>query len=309
MRKIVLYGWIYLWLTIANVNGQGIPNLNSDPDTDNLTSVECTIHPIVRKSCTHATHSTHCAHLELNDSLSLNWSGYAAITGSSDSPNPTYGSVKSVFGTWIVPAVTANPNGDTYSSSWIGIDGYVNATVEQIGTEQDMINGNQINYAWFDLYPADTQVIEGFPVNVGDVIEGSVRYLGEEDGNDVFRLTIKNLTQGKKFSIVQQTLPGIPAHRSSAEWIVEAPGIIISNNQLAILPLANFSSVSFSNCKTEIDGRVASIDNRHWTFDAITMISRTTELIKSTPSSLDCNGRSFIINWNSPGEFPYEIIP
>ncbi len=89
-------------------------------------------------------------------------------------------------------------NGDTYCATWVGIDGYNNSTVEQIGTEQDVINGSQKNFAWFSLFPASTQEIEGFPVNVGDVIEGSVRYLGVEDTNDVFRLTIKNLTQGKK---------------------------------------------------------------------------------------------------------------
>lgn len=302
MKKILLFTWLYLWLTIVNVAGQGSLDLNSDLEIDNLTSIECTIRPITRKSRTHGTH------LELNDSLSLNWSGYAAITGCSGSPNPTYGTVTAVSGSWTVPAVAANINGDTFSSTWVGIDGYNNSTVEQIGTEQDVINGSQSNYAWFDLYPAGTQEIEGFPVNVGDVIEGSVRYLGVEDGNDVFRLTIKNLTQGKKFSIVQQTPTGIPAHRSSAEWIVEAPGTLLPNGQLAILPLADFSSISFTKCKTEIDGHVGSINNKRWTFDAIAMISRTTGLIKAVPSSLDSKGKSFIVNWNSPGQFPYEVV-
>lgn len=305
MRKVILYAWIYLLITIVNVDGQGILDLKSDLDVDHLTPIECTIRPIVRKSCTHVTHG---AHLELNDSLSLNWSGYAAFTGYLDIQNPTYGSVTDVSGTWIVPSVVANPNGDTFSSTWVGIDGYNNSTVEQIGTEQDVINGSQNNYAWFDLYPAATQIIEGFPVDVGDVIEGRVRYLGQEDGNDVFRLTIKNLTQRKKFTIVQQTQTGIPAHRSSAEWIVEAPGIISSSGQLAILPLANFSSIAFNKCKTEIDGRVGSINNKHWTFDAIAMTSRTTRLIKATPSSLDSKGKSFVVTWDSSGQFPYELV-
>lgn len=305
MRKMILYTWVYLWLTIVNVAAQGLLDLDSDLDTDNLVSMDCTLRPIARKSHMHTTHGTY---LELNDSLSLNWSGYAAITGCSN-PNPTYGSITAVSGTWTVPAVVVNANGDTFSSTWVGIDGYNNPTVEQIGTEQDVINGSQSNYAWFDLYPAETQVIEGFPVNVGDVIEGRVHYLGVENGNDVFRLTIKNLTQGKKFSIVQQTQTGIPAHRSSAEWIVEAPGIILSSGQLAILPLADFSSVSFSKCKTEINGRVGSIDNKHWTFDAIAMISSTTHLLKATPSSLGSKGKSFTVTWNSSGEFPYEVVP
>ncbi len=78
-----------------NVAGQGILDVNSDLDIDNLTSIECTLRPITRKSRTHTTHGTH---LELNDSFSLNWSGYAAITGCLNNPNPTYGSVKTVSG-------------------------------------------------------------------------------------------------------------------------------------------------------------------------------------------------------------------
>jgi hypothetical protein len=40
-----------------------------------------------------------------------------------------------------------------YSSAWVGIDGYSDNTVEQIGTEQDWIWGRAIYYSWFEMYP------------------------------------------------------------------------------------------------------------------------------------------------------------
>jgi len=51
---------------------------------------------------------------------STNWSGYA-VTGSQ-------GSVTYVAGSWIVPTVTASAT-NSYSSFWVGIDGYASGTV------------------------------------------------------------------------------------------------------------------------------------------------------------------------------------
>ena len=147
-----------------------------------------------------------------------------------------------------------------------------------------------------------------------------------DNGNDAFRLTIKNWTQGIKFSIVQQTLAGYPAHRSSAEWIVESPGTILSDGSLAFLPLADFNTITFNDCKAEINGRfkkvkgfrsgcrkinkhgshIGSINNPSLTFDAITMITQG-RTVKAFPSSLSRNGESFTVTWGDSGVFPYEV--
>src|SRR5207253_2086876 len=78
----------------------------------------------------------------------------------------------------------------SYSSIWVGLDGYANATVEQIGTEQDWTKRGQRNYAWFEMYPSGAYLISGFPVNPGDSISAQVQY----EGNGVFQLTINNTT-------------------------------------------------------------------------------------------------------------------
>jgi len=66
---------------------------------------------------------------------STNWSGYAAQTNLN---NPQSGAVTGVGGSWIVPTVMGNG----YSAVWVGIDGYSSPTVEQLGTEEDIVNGH-----------------------------------------------------------------------------------------------------------------------------------------------------------------------
>ena len=83
-------------------------------------------------------------------STDSNWSGYAAVTDLND---PQSGSVTAVSGSWIVPTVTATSSrGTTESAVWVGIDGYSSSTVEQIGTEQDVVNGTPQYSAWWEMY-------------------------------------------------------------------------------------------------------------------------------------------------------------
>lgn len=321
MKKVASSFLILTLMMTFNLIGEDLKELDAS-DTDDFTTMECTLRSIERKSHFPYQQFTHTQKIqESTDSFSLNWSGYAAITGTSTHPNPTYGSVTRVSGSWVIPTLTPNVNGDTFSSAWVGIDGFVSPVVEQIGTDHFVINGDPTYRAWFSLFPAPTQVIDGFPVNPGDIIEGRVVYKGQDDsGNSIFCLSIKNHTQKVMFSIIQHTLPGQPAHLSSAEWIVEAPSIAdprIPCINLAFLPLANFNTISFHKCETKINGRVGGIENRHWTFDAITMVSGS--LIKSIPSSLSwegsCHslksskfkGNSFYVQWENPGPFPFQV--
>src|ERR1700758_2409666 len=69
---------------------------------------------------------------------SENWSGYA-VTGSA---------FTSAHGSWTVPAVNCSQTPNTYSSFWVGIDGYSSSTVEQTGTDSDC-SGSSARYdAW-----------------------------------------------------------------------------------------------------------------------------------------------------------------
>ena len=217
--------------------------------------------------------------------VSGNWAGYAIEATSAKTQNS---SVTKVSGTWVVPTVVASDSPDTFSAAWIGIDGFNSNTVEQIGTEHDVITGIPHYYAWFELYPHPPIPLpeSAYPVFPGDVITASVEYLG----NDQFRLTLVNTTRSWPFETTQ-TLKN--AKRKSAEWIVEAP------YGGGILPLANFSSVMFTGCGASLNDLSGGIDNPNWQNEPIDMSISTTRgevLLKADAYPL-VGSDSFVVQW------------
>jgi hypothetical protein len=221
-------------------------------------------------------------HIPLAESTSLNWSGYAALTSLSKPANDV---VTNVSGRWTVPTLSST-SGHTYSSIWIGIDGYASNTVEQIGTEHDWSNGKQQNYAWFEMYPSGSYEIVGFPVNVNDQIGAQVNY----QGNNIFLLTLINYTHNVYTTVPTSYTRSTTAKRSSAEWIVEAPSLN------GVLPLADFRVDSLTNCTATINGVTGPINSTHWVNDPLTMTTNT-GVVKAVPSSLTAGGQSFTVTW------------
>ncbi len=205
---------------------------------------------------------------------STNWSGYAV-------PAST-GSVTDVKGSWIVPTVERSKSANTYSSNWVGIDGYSSSTVEQIGTEQDWTGGRHgaaRYYAWFEMYPNAAYMIGNFPVDAGDTITAEVSYSGGD-----YTLTITNETQNVTYTRTD-TISG--AQNSSAEWVVEAPWLG------RVLPLADFGTTYLSDCTATIDGTTGPIST--WDYDAITMVWKRGN--KAVPSILSSSGDAFSVTW------------
>ena len=213
--------------------------------------------------------------------VSSNWSGYA-VTASANS-------VSNVAGTWTVPSVSTKTNG--YSSIWVGIDGYSSSTVEQIGTDSDVVNGKATYYAWYEMYPSASMTINSMTVKPGDSITGSVSY--DATGKD-FVLTIADTTESETFT---KTLAVKNAARSSAEWIVEAP-----SSGYGILPLANFGTATFTDAYATVNGTTGPIDS--WQSYAINMASRsTTEASTSAlTDSATATGMAsgFTVTYNAP---------
>ncbi len=210
---------------------------------------------------------------------SSNWSGYAVET---DINTPQSSAVSDVAGQWVVPDVMCTRM-TTYSAIWVGIDGYSNNTVEQIGTGQDCQRGREKYYAWYEMYPYAMHKTS-LAVNPGDTILASVKYSGN---NDNYELTLNDTTSGKNFSSMQR-LAG--AARQSAEWVVEAP-----SSFFGVLPLTNFGTVNFSNAGATINGQAGSISDTDWQNDEITMQSGKT--VKALSSDLLAGGTSFSDTW------------
>jgi Peptidase A4 family len=207
-------------------------------------------------------------------STSSNWSGYAVETNLT---SPANYAVTNVLGQWTVPVVSKS-RGSTYSAIWVGIDGYSDSTVEQIGTEQDW-TGGAVYYAWYEMYPNASYRIP-YAVYPGDAMLGNVTY-----DNGQFILTLSDSTQGWTFTTTQ-TASG--ALRQSAEWVVEAPWLG------KVLPLANFGTVTFTGASATLSGTTGTISS--WPYDPITMVDGKAT---ATPSPLSPDGSSFTVTYGS----------
>jgi hypothetical protein len=214
---------------------------------------------------------------------STNWGGYVAANNLT---NAARNSVSAVYGSWIVPSVSKIARTDTYCAIWIGIDGYTSPTVEQIGTAHDIVGGVAQHYAWFEMYPGGSYLINNFPVNVGDVISASVEY----SGNNIFTMHIYNDTKKVYFTVPTSYTTSSTALRNCAEWIVEAP------YYNGILPLTNFGTAYLWGCIANINGTLANIQNNVWKNTAITMVTNS-NVTKALSSDLLPDKGSFFVTW------------
>ena len=218
------------------------------------------------------------------DGTALNWSGYTVAT---NLQKPKKGSVSNVAGQWVVPGIYQASSDDAFCSTWVGMDGYSSPTVEQIGTEDDWTPVGEQDYAWFEMYPDAGYEIMGFPVAPGDQIGAGVR----SSGNGKFVLAITNYSAGAYYIVPASYSRSSSAVRSSGEWIVEAPSM--GNN---VLPLSDFDTISFADCKVVVNGVKGSIVNAKWQFEAMTM-EASDGAVMSVPSNLSANGTGFSVAW------------
>lgn len=222
--------------------------------------------------------------IRIENSASSNWSGYAVQTSFT---SPQSNVVADVKGSWTVPAVSPGVK-NTYSAFWVGIDGYSDGTVEQIGTDSNTNSKGQPYYqAWYEMYPAYPVYLD-LAIHPNDVITAEVSYNSIQS---TFTLTITDSSTGKTFSTTQPLSSSI--QRSSAEWIAEAP------SSGRVLPLANFGTVTFTGCSATVNGHTGTISDGAWQNDAITMVVGAGKhvTIKAQPSPLDSTGSIFSVTW------------
>ncbi|HET7404602.1 MAG TPA: G1 family glutamic endopeptidase [Candidatus Bathyarchaeia archaeon] len=217
---------------------------------------------------------------------STNWSGFAVTAAN--------GAVSLAKGSWIVPSVTCGSS-NTYSSYWVGIDGYSSSTVEQTGTDSDCSSGHGVYYAWYEFYPNPSVQISGFTVHPGDVVTAQVSY---STSTGLFTTTI---TDGSQNFSTSGSVSG--AARSSAEWIVERPALC-RGHRCSLTSLSNFGSVSLGTDYTSVSGtNYATISGTNAPIGSfgsnavrITMVNSSGKTL-AEPSTLTSDGTSFTETW------------
>jgi hypothetical protein len=209
------------------------------------------------------------------------WSGYIVASDIHDF-SPV---VSGVSASWTVPQVDPSEN-DTFSGVWVGIGGYGEETLIQVGTEQEYVNGKTVYYAWYELLPEYLVRITNFQIRPGDTIAASISLINEN--TSTWSIKLNDVTRGGRFEKVVV----YNSSMLSAEWIVERPKV---NGNVSTL--ANFGNVTFTSCQATLDGVTGPIGN--FSYAPLVMHDEAdTPLVSITP--LKDDGSSFTVSYLEP---------
>ena len=209
------------------------------------------------------------------------WAGYVK----------TGASFTAASATWVVPTVTCTPS-PTLAVQWVGIDGYGEPTVEQVGTETDCVAGSGVYKAWYEMW-GDPLVNSGLQIDVakpldpGDLVTASVSY-----ASSVWTFSIADATQGWSFSIPESdTTP--PTARATAEFIEEEP--YACDPHCVLTQLAQVTPLLFSNISVTENGLTSALTQD---LIALTMTPANAP-VQVAPGPLSSGGTSFSDTWLS----------
>lgn len=202
---------------------------------------------------------------------SLNWSGYA-VTGSN---------ISAVDGTFTVPPIGYDPPG--FAATWAGIGGFNSgdSSLIQAGVGEDPVDGY---FAWYELLPASETPISGCTgdanctVNPGDKMTIDISNTG---GNNWSISLSSSGTDNWSFS----KSVTYSSSESSAEWILEAPTLVVAQTTLD-----NVGTVFFGSTSTYTQGG-SSHTIASGNPDQVDL--GTGVVNEATPSALASDGQSF----------------
>ena len=208
--------------------------------------------------------------------VSSTWSGYVVTPDSRSLESQVVG----INASWTVPRIRVSST-DTFSATWIGIGGFSDKTLIQVGTEQDSVNGQEYYSAWYELVPDEAVRITDTSVSAGDVITASISLVNLDTHE--WAINIYDVTKGQGF---YQTFV-YNSSRLSAEWVVERSTV---NDEVALL--ANFGNVTFKDSYVKIGNNVGKIGN--FSYSKIEMANSMSKLLTSV-SSINADASGFTV--------------
>jgi hypothetical protein len=209
---------------------------------------------------------------------SYNWSGYAETSATAQT-------FDQVSGSWKVPKVTCTKEDEIFSS-WVGLDGETDGTVEQTGTSSQCFEGAALYYSWYEMYPAGTAVV-GTTVRASDAIAASV----SRSGTSYTLILTDSTTSGNNISATA-SCGASTCLDESAEWIAERP----EYSTTGIVPLADYKTWTLKNATVNSTFNISSYSASN---DQIFMLDSTDTYYLSEPSALTGGGTGFKTTWKN----------
>lgn len=213
---------------------------------------------------------------------SRNWAGYVSLPAGRTS---TFTTVRS---TWVQPKVTC-PTRDAWTVFWVGLDGWLDNTVEQGGSSARCIGGVPHYQTWWEMYPTNSiQTVD--TIKAGDTITATVTYA---PATGKYTIVVTDVTTKKGFTRVQTCASGITCARTSAEVIAEDVGHFGAGSYF---PLAKYQPVTFKNTvEKNKSGTAGAFASAAWANDAITESSGG--VTYATVGPLSNAGKNFTATW------------
>jgi hypothetical protein len=214
-----------------------------------------------------------------------NWSGYVAY------PQPHSGtSFTSVSAQYEVPSVNCSViprEQDGFAYHWVGLDGWSNSSVEQVGVADFCIKGKPLYQAWYEMYPGPITIV--LKLNAGDSIYASV----SAGPSDKWTLHVLDETTGQSFTTRQPCYYSGACKDSSAEVITET-----YNDGPPWVGSPNFGHVLFGPAQiTDSDGVRGGFKNSSW------QVGKCVNDVQSTPVELISNLPSILYSAPSGSAF------
>ncbi len=214
----------------------------------------------------------------IKDTGSFNWSGYLDKT-------TTKNYFTSVSGSWTQEKVTCSAE-DRMSSTWVGIDGASDKTVEQTGTLAWCYEDAAYYYSWYEMYPAATVVI-GTEVKAGDKISASVT----RSGTSYDMVLTDSTTSGNDVSITK-TCALATCHDTSVEWINERPTV-----PTGMAPLVQYRTWSLTGAAAA-GGSTSGVITAFPTTYNTQMVDSYDNYPLATAGTLNSSGSGFTTTWD-----------
>ena len=204
-----------------------------------------------------------------------NWSGYADIAC------PTC-SLRYAAADFTLPHLNPAKSPDnSWASHWVGLDGFNDKTVEQVGIDTYVSGGVDYYYAWYEMFPAATTQVYSLAASPGDNIQ-----VGVYTSNGTYHLSLNDTTLGAGFNATATVPAGYTGQNKSAEVITEAPAEV-SGSSVIQLPLADYGQVNYNNATvTSHSGMRGNLGSTSlWNSYAIKMVGSSGHTL-SVPSGL-----------------------
>jgi hypothetical protein len=123
------------------------------------------------------------------------WSGYI-VASNMQNHLPLVSGVKA---SWTVPEVNPSEN-NTFAGVCVGIGGYGEETLIQMGTEHEYINGRSFYYALYELLPDYLVHIPNLRIQPGDTVIVSISLVNENAST--WSIEMRDVTRSEYFEKV-----------------------------------------------------------------------------------------------------------